>query len=654
MLESADGLRTLLDSIDELVLVHDADGGILDCNRAACRHLGYPRERLLRLRMRDLEPTTSPGDDQDGVVRPPSGRCGSYETVHLAKDGRHIPVEVNATSLEYAGRQITLIVGRDITERRRVAEALRVSEERYRTLYTRTPVMLHSIDRSGRLVAVSDTWLETLGYQRAEVLGRKSLEFLTSESQHLAQEVVLPAFFATGACRDVPYQMLTRDGRVLDVLLSATAERDAQGQVVRSLAVMIDVTARKSAEKEKERLEARLRRAQKMEAIGQLAGGLAHDFNNILTAILGNVELLRSHLGNRCELDEMGRAHLEQIERAALRAAALTRQMLAFGRPQPVRRERLDLNTILADMEKMLRRLIPESVALGIVRAPQLGHIHGDPGQIEQVVMNLVVNARDAMLDGGQLTLETAHTQVDEAHRARHPEARLGPHVVLTVRDTGCGMSPEILAQIFEPFFTTKPVGQGTGLGLATVDAIVRQLNGHITVTSAVQHGTTFCLYFPQAATEAAPQEPGPSQRPTPRGTETVLVCEDDEMVRRLATEFLRAAGYSVLSAANGRQGLELATTHAGPIDLLVTDVVMPDLNGPQLAETLRAARPRIKTLYVSVYAPVNIGPQGVSEPGVELLEKPFGRQGMLARVREVLDCKSKPHPTPVADISKQ
>ncbi len=525
---------------------------------------------------------------------------------------------------------------RGAADRQDTVAALRASEERYHSLFQNAPVMLHSIDCSGRLISVSNVWLETLGYTRAEVLGRRSLEFLTPESRRHAEQVVLPAYFQTGDCRDIPYQMVAKDGRVLDVLLSATAERDAAGQIVRSLAVIIDVTARKRAEAERGQLEARLRRAQRMEALGQLAGGLAHDFNNILTAVLGNVELLRNHLEQCGALDDPARQHLEQVERAALRAASLTRQMLTFSRQQTARRELLDLNAVLTEMEKMLRRLIPESVALDLRLAADLPPLRGDAGQVEQIVLNLVVNARDAMPDGGTITLETVTVDVGEA--AGSPDARPGPHVVLIVRDTGCGIPAEALDQIFEPFFTTKPPGHGTGLGLATVDAIVRQMEGHIVVTSEPARGATFRVHFLAAERGAERAVAAAPALDAARGTETVLVCEDDETVRRLTVSILRRAGYRVLSAANARQGLDLALSQPAPLDLLITDVVMPDMNGKQLSDALRLTQAGVRTLYISGYAASTLTQCGICSVEAQLLEKPFQACALLEATRRALD----------------
>jgi two-component system cell cycle sensor histidine kinase/response regulator CckA len=415
------------------------------------------------------------------------------------------------------------------------------------------------------------------------------------------------------------------------------AIRSPDGRLVR-LEIAIDITERRRAEEEKTQLEAQLRRVQRMEAIGQVAGGVAHDFNNILTAIMGNVDMLRTELEQSGAVREEWVGHLDQIDRAAQRAAALTHQLLAFSRRQAVKREVLDLNQILVDMRPMLTQLISEDIALELVLGRDLACVRTDSSQVEQVILNLVVNARDAMPEGGRVVLETANVILDEEHLLAHPEACAGAHVLLTVHDTGCGMSPEVLEHSFEPFFTTKPLGQGTGLGLATVYGAVKQAGGHITVSSRPGCGTAFRVYWPAVETQlsagASVRDDGRGRR----GTETVLVCEDDGAVRDLAAHFLRSAGYTVLAAENGGHALELAAAYPDAIHLLVTDVIMPEVDGRHVADALTAARPALKTLFMSGYTSNIIAQHGVLDAGIELLEKPFTRARLLQCVRRLLD----------------
>ena len=428
----------------------------------------------------------------------------------------------------------------------------------------------------------------------------------------------------------------TKDGRIIPVEISINLVV-FEGREY-DLAFTRDITERKRAEEEREKLEAQLRQSQKLEAVGQLAGGVAHDFNNILTAILGNVELsmdsVRSELGA-----DHGVVHsMEQIEKAAQRASALTRQLLAFSRRDVVQPRALSMNSILADLDKMLRWLITENIALDTITDPGLKSVWADAGRVEQVIVNLVVNAVQAMPDGGRLTLETQNVVLDEDYARSHAETQPGPYVLLAVIDTGCGMDAATRERIFEPFFTTKSMDRGTGLGLATVHGIVKQSGGHIFVYSEPGHGSTFKVYLP--AIEAAPAEQTPTARPdaAPRGDETVLLCEDDRPVCELIAEALRTAGYTVVTAGTGQEGLAAAEAHASSIDLLITDVIMPDMNGRALSERLVAVRPDLPTLFISGYTSNVIAHHGVLDEGVEFLEKPFTRQSLLTKVRTVLD----------------
>ena len=373
-----------------------------------------------------------------------------------------------------------------------------------------------------------------------------------------------------------------------------------------------------------------------MEAVGQLAGGVAHDFNNILTAILGNAELAATQASPNADpgLSEV----LNQISESAKRAATLTRQLLAFSRRQVAQPIDLDLNQSLKDLEDMLRRLLTENIDLHIVPAQELSLVRADPGQIEQVVVNLVVNARDAMPDGGRLQLETSDVVLDEAYAAGHVDVRPGPHVLLAVSDTGCGMAAGILDRIYEPFFTTKKAGEGTGLGLATVYGIVKQSGGHVSVYSEPNRGTTFRVYLPAAAATTTRPRPAVDKGRPPTGTETILICEDDDAVRELAAQMVGAAGYTVLAARNGRHARQIAAAHTGHLHLLVTDVIMPDMNGKHLAEQLHLTWPDLKVLFVSGYTANVIAHHGVLDEGVQFLEKPFTRATLLRRIREVLD----------------
>jgi two-component system cell cycle sensor histidine kinase/response regulator CckA len=397
--------------------------------------------------------------------------------------------------------------------------------------------------------------------------------------------------------------------------------------------MVTDVTERRG-------MEEQLRQSQKLEAVGRLAGGVAHDFNNLLTAILGGAQLLADGLAPSSPL----RQEALEIQEAGRKAALLTRQLLAFGRKQAARPVVVDLGEIVTGLDRMLRRLIGEDVELVTAARPGAGCVRADPGQIEQVIVNLAVNARDAMPAGGRLTIETANVELGEDVTRRHAEAKPGPHVMLAVSDTGVGMTPEVRSHLFEPFFTTKRQGEGTGLGLSTVYGIVKQCGGEIGVCSEPGKGTVFKIYFPRVAAPAEPIAPAPAPRGAARGTETVLVVEDEVMVRTLAVRVLRQAGYDVLEAGDGEEALRLAAgAKDRKIELMVSDVVMPHMGGPELAQRLRAERPDLRVLLMSGYTDRAGDVEAQLGARTAFLSKPFASSELLRKVREVLDRHDAP-----------
>ena len=423
------------------------------------------------------------------------------------------------------------------------------------------------------------------------------------------------------------YQFQAKNGAYRWVHDEARLLRDPTGLPVEVFGAWLDITERKQ-------LEQQFQQAQKMEAVGRLAGGVAHDFNNLLTAILGSADLVLDDLKpNAPEREE-----IQEIRRAALRAADLTRQLLAFSRQQVISPTVLNPNAVVANMDKLLRRLLGEDVDLRTVLTPEPGAIKADPSQLEQVVVNLAVNARDAMPGGGKLTIETQNVQLDEQYTRGHVSAQPGSYVMLAVSDTGSGMDAATQARIFEPFFTTKEQGKGTGLGLATVYGIVKQSGGWIWVYSEPGHGTTFKIYLPRVTEAAAPAAPSPVLPISVRGSETVLLVEDDEMIRALVQKVLKANGYTTLVAESGPAALRLAGQHDGRIHLLMTDVVMPGMNGREVAERLAPAHAGIEVLYLSGYTDDAIVHHGVLEPGIAFLQKPFTPAVLVRKVREVLD----------------
>jgi len=423
------------------------------------------------------------------------------------------------------------------------------------------------------------------------------------------------------------YRLRHLDGSVRWIRDTIVPVTDERGTVMRLDGIARDMT-------EQRRLEEQVRAAQKMEAVGRLAGGVAHDFNNLLTVITSYSDILLEDLPPQ----DPRREDVEEICKAAASAAGLTRQLLVFSRQQVLEPRVLNVNAVVTNAEKLLQRLLGEDITLVTALAPQLGAVKADPGQLEQVVVNLAVNARDAMTDGGKLTIETANADMDEAYVRDHPLAKPGQYVMLAVSDSGVGMDEETQRRIFEPFFTTKEAGKGTGLGLATVYGIVKQSGGFIWVYSEPGHGATFKVYLPRVEEPVESLTADVAPRESLRGTETVLLVEDAAAVRAVTRQVLDRLGYTVLEAPNGQAALHLATKHHGPIHLLLTDVIMPELGGRQVAEQLRALRPEIRVLYASGYTDDAVVRHGVLQPGIAYLQKPFTREVLARKVREVLD----------------
>ncbi len=646
--ESEDLLRRVLESIPIGVWVAGADFRLRLWNVGQELMTGVSRRDVLGRNIFELFPSLAASGLEEqyrDVVRkgePLTLVNFRFTDAALAKSD--YVLNINANPLKNAdGTVVGIVVAvEDISERTRAEQALRQSEQRHRIISS----VISDFVYTGTLRPTGLVRQEWLAGAVERITGYPSLELADLPDGWPA--IALPdgrrAFIdhvpnlACGESTVIEYQIRTRDGEERWLRDYVTAVGDSTtGSVTGVLGAVQDITFQRTAEQERELLSAQLRRAQKLEAVGQLAGGVAHDFNNILTAILGNSELLRSLLESRSDVDAASFGHLDQIERAAQRAASLTRQMLAFSRRQTIKLEVLQLNQILNEIEKMLLRVLAENIRLELDLAADLRPVRADAGQLEQVIMNLVVNARDAMLAGGHLTITTANEHLDDRFVATHAEVRTGPHVRMTVRDTGTGMTPEVQERLFEPFFTTKPVGQGTGLGLATVYGIVKQLNGHIVAESELGHGSQFHVYLPVADAEPPTV---PAALPDIRrltGHESVLVCEDDPTVRHLAVRFLESAGYNVLAAELGSEARHIAERSAQPIDLLLTDLVIPDTNGRELAESLLATVPGLRVLYMSGYATSTLGEQVPAEEA-DLVEKPFSRRDLLASVRRVLD----------------
>lgn len=488
-------------------------------------------------------------------------------------------------------------------------------------------------DTQGRIEYANPRFTETSGYTLAEALGQ-STHIL--KSGHTPPEVYHQLWETISAGKEWRGEFYNRkkNGEFYWESASISPIKNADGVITHFLAVKEEITERKQAEETKAKLEEQLRQAQKMESIGRLAGGVAHDFNNLLTVIHGYCALMQEQIPTGDPLME----DLGQIQRASERASSLTRQLLAFSRQQVLAPTVLDLNELIANLQKMLGRLIGEDITLETALQPELWPIIADPGQIEQVIMNLVVNARDAMPTGGKLTLETDNVYIDPDYAQIHIEIPVGPCVLLTITDTGYGIDRTTQAHIFEPFFTTKEQGKGTGLGLATVYGIVKQSGGHVTVHSEPGQGATFKIYLPASDRAVTTLPPPPAQTANSPSTETILLVEDDELVCNLAQRALQGKGYTVLEAGSGEAALTLVEQHQGEIDLLLTDVVMPQMSGRELAERLKALYPHMKVLFISGYTTDTVLRHGLLAAEIEFLPKPFSLGKLALKVREVLE----------------
>jgi PAS domain S-box-containing protein len=519
----------------------------------------------------------------------------------------------------------------DVTARKEAELRVMESEEQYRMLFDSNPHPMWVYDRETfRILAVNGAALRHYGYSRGEWLAMSALDVHVpggEPGRHDGYSSLLKRADARGDPASPTFKHRKKDGTLIEVEVATSGTAFAGRDV--GLLLATDVTEKRS-------LEAQLAQAQKMESIGRLAGGVAHDFNNLLGVITGYGELL----SKRVQADDRLRRYSDDILKAARRAADLTRQLLAFSRKQLLQPKILDLNAIVSETETLLRRLIGEDVRLETRLDPHLATVKADPGQMQQVLMNLAVNARDAMPHGGRITIETANVELTATHARQHPGAATGPHVMLAVGDTGHGMSADVAARIFEPFFTTKEAGKGTGLGLATVHGIVKQSGGHITLHSVPGEGTTFSVYIPRTE-ELQDVEPAALEADLPRGTETVLLVEDEGALRELVREHLEAWGYMVLTARDGAEALAICESHRGPIDLLLTDLVMPRMSGRELATRAVLLKTGIKTLYMSGYTDDAVVLHGLTEK-TPFLQKPFTDVALARKVRELLDSEGR------------
>lgn len=639
--KSEERYRTVADYTYDWEYWIGPDGQWLYCSPSCERITGYPAKQFLD-RPAFFSEIVHP-DDRPILAHhlTQTKNPAQVENVDfriICRDGtirwfNHVCQPVWGQNGQWLGRRAS---NRDITERKQTENALRESEMRYRLIADHVHDIVWQMDKDLRFVYISPAVEHILGYSPEEVYQLPVTNLLNAESIALMQRVIQSRL--TGSQEDVvtpnAYKLRHKDGHLVDVEVVSSPIFDQTGQLWGFAGITRDITERKQLEAKNEQLAAQFYQAQKIESIGRLAGGIAHDFNNLLIPIIGYTELGMLTLSSDSPLY----TDLKRIKNAGDRAAGLTRQILAFSRQQVLEMKSLDLNRVISEFEPMLRRLIGEDIDLQLHLAADLPCLKADKGQLEQILLNLAVNARDAMPDGGALIIETAQVRLDKAYVAKHSGTQLGPYALLVVSDTGHGMSTAVQQRIFEPFFTTKEQGKGTGLGLATVFGIVKQHEGNIWVYSEPGLGTSFRIYLPLVATPASVVEPEPSDPHAFEGVETVLLVEDETDVRDLVADTLRTYGYQVLEADKPEKGLALAATHQEPIHLLVTDVIMPQMRGPEVAKRVAVLHPQVKVLYMSGYTNQTIAHHGVLQPGQFFLQKPFNLNDLMHKIRKILD----------------
>jgi two-component system cell cycle sensor histidine kinase/response regulator CckA len=627
--ESEKRYKMLFDSAPDAIIIMEFAGEnagrIVAANQAAAAMHGYTVPEILDLNFAVIDPGVKTAANQARHQRILAGEWIKEEVTHCRKDGTEFPVEIHAGLMELEDQKYILAFDRDITERRRGEEALREAHQTLHALIQASPLAIFVMDLEGHLRLWNPAAERMFGWKEAEVLGR--LLPTVPKDQVAESKARLKRILAGESLHGLELQRRKKDGTLIDISVFTAPLYDAQGRITGFMAMNTDIT-------ESKRLKEQLLQAQKMEVVGRLAGGVAHDFNNLLTAITGYSELVLSFM----EEDNPLRQDVAEIRKAGDRAASLTRQLLAFSRKQVLQPKVLDLNLVVDNLGNMLKRLIGSNIELVTIPEPNLGRVMADPGQIEQVLLNLAINARDAMPQGGRLSLETANLDLEESHARRHMDVLPGPYVLLTVRDTGCGMDRETRSHIFEPFFTTKETGKGTGLGLSTVYGIIKQSGGHIEVRSKPGQGTTFRVYLPRIDGAVEPVVPDSRDTEAYRGQETILLVEDEDGVRQLVSTILKRQGFTVIEARHGPDALSLTAQHQGPIHLILTDIVMPGMGGQELAQCLQSLHPGLKVLYMSGYPEKTGLHQGLSEEEICYLQKPFEAQGLLRRVRELLD----------------
>ena len=635
--DSEERYRLITETVRDAIFMIDLDGRLIFGNRSGEDLTGYI---LAEFRGLPIASLLSPEAARESAARLAAVQAGDevspwFETEIVRKDGRRVWVEAQVATVLRDGAPVGRIgVVRDITERRRSEESLRLLESAVRHAGESIIITTAELDLPGpQILFVNPAFTRLTGYTVEEVIGRTP-RILQGPLTDRAMRRRLREDLAAGHESYGETINYRKDRTPFPISWHITPVRDEQGRVTTFVGIHRDLTEQKRAEEQFAAQRDALYQSEKLGAMGQLIAGVAHDFNNLLTVITGRSQLALRGLPT----DHPHWRTFELIEKTAVRAAALTRQLLAFSRQQVLQPRVLDLNAVISGLAPMLQRLIGEDIEFAVVVAPDLGRVKADPSQIEQVIVNLAVNARDAMPQGGRLTIETANADLDEGSARQHVGVHPGRYVLLAVSDTGHGMDAATQARIFEPFFTTKEKGKGTGLGLATVYGFAQQSGGHIGVSSAPGQGAMFTLYLPRVDEAVETEAAGPPAGVGERGSETILLVEDDEEVRAVARETLEAAGYVVLPAANATEALGLTADGSRRIHLLVTDVIMPHVSGRELAERLAPTYPDVRVLYISGYTNDAIVRHGVQAEETAFLQKPFTPGALLRKVREVLD----------------
>jgi PAS domain S-box-containing protein len=636
--------RALLEAAPDAMVIVNQVGEIVLLNLQAEKQFGYRRDELLSQHVKNIIPqgfaerlvADALRSSEDALAQ----QIGKgIELYGRRKNGSDFPIEIMLSPLENTEGILVTAAIRDISVRKDAEKHLAQMEGRYRGLLEAAPDAMVVVNQSGEIVLLNVQAEKQFGYRRDELVGQKVMNIIPEGfAERLIADGTRSAAEALAQQIGMGIELYGRrkNGSDFPIEIMLSPLESAEGILV--TAAIRDITERKH-------LEQMLRQAQKMEAVGQLAGGVAHDFNNLLGVIMGYGELLLEQQG----LNDSQRKDIGEIQKACVRAALLTRQLLAFSRKQVLQPKVLDLNAVVAGAEKLLQRLIGENIELRVVLNPAIGRVKADSGQLEQIIMNLAVNARDAMPEGGKLTIETSNVEIDEQYAAQHSSALTGPHVMLAVTDTGCGMDAQTKAHIFEPFYTTKKFGKGTGLGLATVYGIVEQSGGSVWVDTEPSLGATFKIYLPCIDSVLEIVSPSDKVEKLDMGSQTILVVEDDAALLQVTHRSLEEVGYAILAARSPAEAIHISESHLGPIHLMVTDVIMPGMSGDKLASYLAALRPEMRVLYVSGYTDDTIVHHGVLEPGLAFLQKPFSPRTLARKVGEVLTI---PIPFPIAGLA--